>query len=148
MNRDRNDHPGPSVPSDVRALTLRQPWASAIADLGKDVENRTWTTSWRGTLLIHAGQTTDRHADLPSQSLPSRIPTSVVVAVAELRDCHRARAGCCSSIWAEPDTVHWVLTDVIPLRPTLPATGAQGLWRPDPALTQAALATCTRHPFG
>ena len=26
----------------------------AVAEAGKDVENRTWTTSWRGLLGIHA----------------------------------------------------------------------------------------------
>jgi len=39
----------------MRALTICQPWAHAIAWLGKCVENRTWGTAYRGPLLIHAG---------------------------------------------------------------------------------------------
>lgn len=39
----------------MRALSIRQPWAWAILHAGKDVENRTWRTSVRGPVLIHAG---------------------------------------------------------------------------------------------
>lgn len=38
----------------MRAITVRQPWAWAILHADKDVENRSWTTDYRGPLLIHA----------------------------------------------------------------------------------------------
>jgi hypothetical protein len=38
----------------ILALTLRQPWATAVAELGKRVENRTWRLP-SGYLWIHAG---------------------------------------------------------------------------------------------
>lgn len=41
----------------MKCLTIRQPWPFAIFHLGKDVENRTWQTDYRGPLLIHAGST-------------------------------------------------------------------------------------------
>ncbi|MGA2491891.1 MAG: ASCH domain-containing protein [Roseiarcus sp.] len=37
------------------ALSIRQPWAWAILYAGKDVENRSWPTRYRGRVLIHAG---------------------------------------------------------------------------------------------
>jgi hypothetical protein len=37
------------------ALSIRQPWAWAILYAGKDIENRSWRTSHRGPILIHAG---------------------------------------------------------------------------------------------
>jgi hypothetical protein len=37
-------------------LSIRQPWAWAILNVGKDVENRSWTTTYRGPLLIHAAK--------------------------------------------------------------------------------------------
>lgn len=40
---------------DVRALTVKQPWAWAIMYGGKTIENRTAAWSYRGPLLIHAG---------------------------------------------------------------------------------------------
>jgi hypothetical protein len=41
---------------DVRAITVKQPWATAIALGYKLVENRSAGTRWRGPLLIHAGR--------------------------------------------------------------------------------------------
>ncbi|KSQ21811.1 hypothetical protein APB26_32065 [Pseudomonas aeruginosa] len=43
-----------------KALSIRQPWASMIIHLGKDCENRTWKTRFRGRLLIHASQNRSR----------------------------------------------------------------------------------------
>src|SRR5262245_50013899 len=39
------------------ALSVRQPWAWAIVAGHKNIENRSWSTTHRGPLLIHAGQT-------------------------------------------------------------------------------------------
>jgi hypothetical protein len=41
------------------ALSVRQPWATAIIFGGKDIENRTWPTRYRGRVLIHAGKGMD-----------------------------------------------------------------------------------------
>ncbi|MGC4075454.1 MAG: ASCH domain-containing protein [Rubrivivax sp.] len=38
------------------ALSIRQPWAWLILHAGKDVENRTWPTRYRGRVWIHAGK--------------------------------------------------------------------------------------------
>ncbi|HYM61860.1 MAG TPA: ASCH domain-containing protein [Thermoanaerobaculia bacterium] len=46
----------------VPALSIRQPWADLIVAGIKDVENRTWPTSFRGFLLIHAPRTVDTAA--------------------------------------------------------------------------------------
>jgi hypothetical protein len=47
----------PRIPkAPVKALSIRPHWAYAILHFGKDIENRSWTTSYRGPLLIHAGQ--------------------------------------------------------------------------------------------
>lgn len=42
----------------MKALSIQQPWAWAIFN-GKPVENRDWSTSYRGPLLIHAGKKFD-----------------------------------------------------------------------------------------
>lgn len=36
------------------ALSIRQPWCLAILALGKNIENRTWSTKVRGPICIHA----------------------------------------------------------------------------------------------
>lgn len=56
--------------AEMRCLTIRQPWAWAIATQGKDVENRTWKTSYRGLLAIHAGSTLDGDADEYATLMP------------------------------------------------------------------------------
>ena len=38
------------------ALSIRQPWAWAIINAGKDIENRDWPTKFRGPVCIHAAK--------------------------------------------------------------------------------------------
>ena len=40
----------------MKTLSIRQPWAWAIIFAGKTIENRSWATSYRGPLLIHASR--------------------------------------------------------------------------------------------
>ena len=49
----------------MKALSIRQPWASLIVLGLKDIENRTWATRQRGTILVHAskGMTRTEHED-------------------------------------------------------------------------------------
>lgn len=41
-------------------LSVRQPWAWCITLGFKDIENRSWSTPFRGRCLIHAGKTMTR----------------------------------------------------------------------------------------
>lgn len=40
----------------MKALTLLQPWASLVATGAKTIETRSWDTSYRGPLAIHASK--------------------------------------------------------------------------------------------
>lgn len=40
----------------MKALTLTQPWATLVAIGMKKIETRSWSTSYRGPLAIHAAQ--------------------------------------------------------------------------------------------
>lgn len=42
------------------ALAVRQPWAWMIVHGGKDIENRTWFTRFRGPFLVHASACPNR----------------------------------------------------------------------------------------
>ena len=46
----------------MKALSIRQPWAWLIIYGGKDVENRSWKTNYRGEFLVHAAKLIDYHA--------------------------------------------------------------------------------------
>lgn len=43
----------------MRALTLRQPWASLVVRGAKQIETRERSTSYRGLIAIHASRTFD-----------------------------------------------------------------------------------------
>jgi hypothetical protein len=45
----------------MKALSIRQPWAWAIMECGKRVENRTWRTKYRGPILLHASKGFTKH---------------------------------------------------------------------------------------
>lgn len=45
---------------EMKALSIKQPWAWAILYGGKDIENREWSTNFRGTIAVHASKGTTR----------------------------------------------------------------------------------------
>lgn len=146
------------------ALTVRQPWAFAIAALGKTIENRVWTTSHRGLLAIHAGGTWDgdraaRRVFELAGALVVKTDTSAVVAVAELVDVHHSAAcirpipdrhlhpdgGFKCSPWAvglgeTRGMWHWELGNVRRLPEPVPCKGQQQLWSLPPEVEAAVLA--------
>ena len=112
----------------MKALTICQPYAELIARGLKPIENRTWPTSYRGPLAIHAGKSREWMDDGDLEAYPSMV-FGAVVAIVELVDCRRV----------EDLPVHlrhhqhangpwcWVLANVRRIEP-VPARGAQGLW--------------------
>lgn len=43
----------------MKALSIQQPWAWLIVHGHKPIENRSWTTAYRGPVLLHAGVKVD-----------------------------------------------------------------------------------------
>jgi hypothetical protein len=80
----------------LRAISLWQPWASAVALGLKRIETRHWPTSYRGPLLIHAAKrwTVDErefHAlEHEAGRLPAALPLGALIAVVDLVDCRRS----------------------------------------------------------
>ena len=46
----------------MKVITLKQPWATLVAEGLKKYEFRSWKYSYRGELLIHAGKGIDEEA--------------------------------------------------------------------------------------
>ncbi len=67
----------------MKALTVQQPYASLIASGQKTIELRSWSTMYRGPLLIHAGKRL--HSDYRNRLLPL-LPRGVIVCVVDLVD--------------------------------------------------------------
>jgi hypothetical protein len=104
----------------AKALTIKQPWAAAIFELGKDVENRKRRTNYCGPLFIHAAKEDScegwQWLDEHGFALPVDPPTGAIIGVVELVKCVREY----DSIWAFPGYWHWVLEnpETLPLVPT------------------------------
>ena len=68
----------------MKVLTLKQPWATLISEGLKEYEFRSWKTSYRGKLLIHAGVSIDKEE---IKKYNYDYPKSRIVALVELIDC-------------------------------------------------------------
>ena len=66
----------------MKVITIKQPFATLIAEGLKEYEFRTWKTSYRGEILIHAGKGVDKKAMerfkyLNLDTIPSHILSSI-----------------------------------------------------------------------
>jgi len=113
----------------VKALSVRTPWAWLIVADHKDVENRTWTTDYRGPLLIHAGYTVDPNgfavAERFGVDVPPDPPRGGLIGVVELVDIRESA----ESPWHSPGHKAWLLANPRPL-PFTPCRGRLGLFTP------------------
>lgn len=96
----------------MKALTVKQPWASLIVNGIKDIENRTWKTNFRGRIYIHASSVQGKEPymifddkqseifieqDLSLKMLESYKQTSRIIGEVDIIDCVINHP----SIWAE-----------------------------------------------
>jgi hypothetical protein len=117
----------------MKVIVIRQPWAWLIVHGFKDIENRSWRTRYRGTLLIQAS------AGLPTKhaledirlfvrkrgvDLPEDFERGGIVGMAQLDDCVTSSG----SKWFE-GPVGWVLSKPKRL-PFIPLKGRLGLFDP------------------
>lgn len=78
---------------EIRILTLQEPWATLVASGRKPFETRTWSTTFRDFLAVHAGRTVQWAAVEKLRKLGVDLPTDFsatvgrILAVAKLRDC-------------------------------------------------------------
>ena len=79
----------------MKAISLWQPWASAISLGIKRIETRSWETDYRGPLAIHAAKRLEeaqaRRLKAEGVPLPDFYPTGAIVAVCELATIVTAR---------------------------------------------------------
>ena len=133
----------------MKALSIKQPWATLIRDgvtlpdgstWHKTVEGRSWPTSFRGPLVIHASKTPDKAA---CRMFGLCGPLGVTVAQVDLVDCVRGTRALdqrcipprstdpCYELFDNYDDDSewwaWVFADVRPLAPRRDR-GRLGLW--------------------
>lgn len=136
-----------------------QPWASLVAVGAKQWETRSWGTTYRGPLLIHAALRKPPQIDKPLvieemiQALGvadfDELPRGVVLAIVDLATADvivnttptREEAGWPpTEYWTSQDLLGdwtvgryaWHLSNLRRLSVPIKARGGQRLWRPDP----------------
>jgi hypothetical protein len=112
----------------MKVLSVRQPYAWAILSAGKLTENRSWRTTYRGPLAIHASLRPDPEGRAFMAALgidvPEDLPRGVILGSVVLVDV----VDDSDSPWAEPGQRHWLLEDPQPWPEPVPAKGDLGLW--------------------
>ena len=101
----------------MKAISLKQPWANLVACGYKTLETRTWTTSYRGELLICSSASGEIE------------PTGCALALVNLVDCREmedgdAEAAC---ILRYPEAKVFVLEDIRLLQP-FPVRGSLNIY--------------------
>jgi hypothetical protein len=99
-------------------LTCWQPWATAIVRGFQQVEERTWTTSYRGRLYVHAGLSLDE--DAPAELIARCRPLVLGAIVGEVTLVDVRRGG--------PTGWEWLLADPVPWEVPISCRGWPGLW--------------------
>lgn len=152
----------------MKGLTLTQPWATLVAIGAKRIETRSWQTSYRGPLAIHAGAGLgpvggERGLMELCRAEPFRstllgagilgtpeLPRGAIVAVVNLDSIWRLMAGGIEGFSPQPPANElafgnyapgrfgWLLGAIKPLPEPVPCRGAQGLWNV-PAEVQAQI---------
>ena len=123
----------------MKALTIHQPWAWAIAEGIKQVENRVWSTPYRGELAIHAGKKWDEAGreflEGLGHTVPDDLPRSAIVAVVDLVDVLPYESHLFGpDLLADPMATGpqcWLLENVRRLDQPIPCSGKQGIWESD-----------------
>lgn len=132
----------PGIGSPLFALSVRQPWAWLIFHAGKDVENRRWSTRFRGRVLIHAAKSMTRmEYESARMYCVTRVPTDIeipamsalplggIIGSVEITGCV---AYAPTSPWFT-GPFGFMLKNPSPL-PFKACRGSLGFWKPDQSL--------------
>ena len=109
----------------MKALTVRQPHAGRIVSGTKPVEYRTWSTAYRGLLVIHAAKALDEHDCQAGVTYD----VSCIVGAVDLVDVRDLGGG----EWG------WVLARPRLLLEPVDCSGRLGLWDVERALPPAVI---------
>ena len=117
----------------VKCLTVRQPWAYLIVNGHKNLENRSWSTRYRGPLVIQSARSYGSIAELSDLcldieeetgiALPDTFTLGVTEGIVTLQDIVTNS----QSIWAYDGDYHWILGDPAVL-PAVNLSGKLGIW--------------------
>lgn len=124
----------------MKVLTLRQPWATLVAEGIKKYEFRTWKTKYRGKVLIHAGTGIDKEDMKKYDIMNLDFPSRRIVAIVEIEDCLELDEKLNKEIIEENNIAYgnkirtgyaWKLKNVKKIKCGKEVNGQLGLWNID-----------------
>ena len=124
----------------MKVLTLKQPWATLVAEGLKKYEFRTWKTNYRGKILIHAGSGIDKKAMEKFKDLNLVYPSKRIIAEVLITDCLELDDALNRKIISENSIVYgnkfrtgyaWKLSNVKKVNIDKSINGKLGLWNID-----------------
>jgi hypothetical protein len=71
----------------MKALTIKEPWATLIIEGYKAYEFRSWKTNYRGKILIHAGMTLEKENAEKFKEYNLDYSRGAIIGEAEITDC-------------------------------------------------------------
>lgn len=118
----------------MKAITICCPYSHLVAIGEKPIENRTWSTSFRGTLLIHAGLSRD-YLDEGDEARYPEMVFGAIVAQVTMVACLAVSAKRWPDRWEALHTHEHangpychIYEDIRRLPEPIPCRGAQGFW--------------------
>ena len=124
----------------MKVLTLKQPWATLVAEGIKKYEFRSWKTKYRGKVLIHAGAGIDKKEMERFKDLGLEFPSKKIIAEVEIEDCLELDDDLNKKIINENNIAYgdkyrngyaWKLSNVKKLNIEETINGQLGLWNCD-----------------
>lgn len=124
----------------MKVITLKQPWATLVAEGIKQYEFRSWKYNYRGEILIHAGAGIDKEAMKKVESLNLEYPQKRIIAKVIIEDCLELNDELNKKICNSNPMVYgnknrtgfvWKLKDVKKISCDETVSGKQGIWNYD-----------------
>lgn len=123
---------------ELKALSIQQPWANAIiygTNVGfKDIENRTWNTSFRGKFYVHVGQKIDKESIRGFDNLAiylnnPDLKTGGIIGIVELEHVFPPNDGINNNLWKIHGQYGFLLRNPQPIE-FIPCKGQLGFFTP------------------
>ena len=124
----------------MKVITLKQPWATLVAEGIKEYEFRTWKYNYRGEILIHAGAGVDHEAMEKVKHFKYKYPKMKILAKVEIEDCISLNDEINDDICKKNPLVYgnkrhtgyaWKLKNATKLNIEEKIPGKQGIWNYD-----------------
>lgn len=124
----------------MKVLTLKQSWATLVAEGIKKYEFRTWKTNYHGKVLIHAGAGVDKKELAKFKDLNLEYPSKKIIAEVEIEDCLELDDNLNKKIINENNIAYgskyrtgyaWKLKNVKKINVDKEINGKLGLWNID-----------------